>query len=88
MSKDINKKTKSGVLWDLSGSFVRQVAGFVISIILARILEPEDFGVIGMSLVFVSISEVFVDVGFTSGLIQQKNTKDITYSSIFHVNLR
>lgn len=86
MSKDINKKTKSGVLWDLSGSFVRQVAGFVISIILARILEPEDFGVIGMSLVFVSISEVFVDVGFTSGLIQQKNTKDITYSSIFHVN--
>lgn len=87
MSKDINKKTKSGLLWDLSGSLVRQGAAFVISVILARILEPKDFGIIGMSLVFVSIAEVFVDVGFTSGLVQQRNTKDITYSSIFYVNL-
>lgn len=87
MSKNLNKKTKSGLIWDLSGSFVRQGAAFVISIILARLLEPKDFGIIGMSLVFVSISDVFVDVGFTSGLIQQRNTKDITYSSIFYVNL-
>lgn len=85
-STDINKKTKSGLIWDLSGSLVRQGAGFVISIILARILEPKDFGIIGMSMVFVSISDVFVDVGFTSGLVQQRNTKDITYSSIFYVN--
>lgn len=87
MGKDINKKTKSAFVWDLTGSLIRQSAGFIISIILARILDPKDFGIIGMSLVFVSISEVFVDVGFTSGLIQQRNTKDITYSSIFYVNL-
>ena len=87
MSKNLNSKTKTGVIWDLSGAFVRQFAFLFISIILARLLAPEEFGIIGMSMVFVSIAEVFTDVGFTSGLIQQKDTKDIAFSSVFYVNL-
>lgn len=86
MSKEVNKKTKSGLIWDLSGSFFRQFVAFFISITLARLLGPKDFGIIGMSLVFVSISEVFVDVGFTTGLVQQRDTKNITYSSVFYIN--
>lgn len=71
----------------MSGSFIRQFIVFIISTILARLLGPEKFGIIGMSMVFIHISNSFSDTGFTSGLIQQKDTKDITYSSIFYVNL-
>jgi len=87
LNKNLIQKTKNSVIWDLSGSFLRQFALLFISILLARLLEPEEFGILGMSMVFISISEVFTDVGFTSGLIQQKDTKDIAYSSVFYINL-
>lgn len=87
MKNNLTQKTKTGIIWDLSGAFVRQFAFLFISIILARLLEPEEFGILGMAMVFISLSEVFTDVGFTSGLIQQKNTRDVTYSSVFYVNL-
>lgn len=87
MNKNLNSRTKTGIIWDLSGAFVRQFVFLFITIILARLIDPEEFGVIAMSMVFISIAEVFTDVGFTSGLIQQKNTKEITFSSVFYVNL-
>lgn len=87
MSKNLNSKSKTAVIWDLSGAFVRQFASLFITILLARLLGPLEFGIIGLALVFIHISEVFLDAGFTSGIIQQKNTKDITLSSIFYVNL-
>jgi O-antigen/teichoic acid export membrane protein len=87
LNKNLNQKTKDSVIWDLSGAFIRQFALLFISILLARLLEPEEFGILGMSMVFISISQVFTDVGFTSGLIQQKDTKDIAYSSVFYINL-
>jgi O-antigen/teichoic acid export membrane protein len=87
MSKNLNSKSKTAVIWDLSGAFVRQFAGLFITILLARLLGPLEFGIIAFALVFIHISEVFLDAGFTSGLVQQKNTKDIAFSSIFYVNL-
>lgn len=87
MSKKIVNQTKKSLIWDLTGSVLRQFAGIFISIILARLLSPAEFGIIGMAMVFIGITEVFIDVGFTSGLIQQQDTKDIAYSSIFYVNL-
>jgi O-antigen/teichoic acid export membrane protein len=87
LNKNLNSRTKTGIIWDLSGAFVRQFVFLFITIILARLIDPEEFGVIAMSMVFISIAEVFTDVGFTSGLIQQKNTKEITFSSVFYVNL-
>jgi O-antigen/teichoic acid export membrane protein len=87
LNKNLNQKTKDSIIWDLSGAFVRQFALLFISILLARLLEPEEFGILGMSMIFISISEVFTDVGLTSGLVQQKDTKDIAYSSVFYINL-
>uniref|UniRef100_UPI004048FEE4 lipopolysaccharide biosynthesis protein n=2 Tax=Flavobacterium sp. TaxID=239 RepID=UPI004048FEE4 len=81
-----NQTIKKSFIWDLAGSFIRQFAGVFVSIILARLLSPEEFGIVGMAIVFVSITEVFIDVGFTSGLIQKKNVSDIVYSSIFYLN--
>jgi len=87
MSDNLNSKSKIAVIWDMSGAFARQFAVFFISIILARLLEPEQFGIIAMSMVFIQLSNSLADTGFTVGLVQQKDTKDITYSSIFYVNL-
>ena len=83
----MHKKSKVGLIWDLGGSFTRQFVTFFISIVLARLLSPAEFGTIAMAMVFVSITQVFIDVGFTQGLIQKQDTKDITYSSIFYINL-
>lgn len=67
--------------------FGSQGMGFFISILLARLLLPEDFGLIGMALVLIQISQVFVDFGFASALIQNQNNTPLTYSSIFYLNV-
>ena len=88
MPKDnLGNKSRKGFVWDLSGTFLRQLSTLVISIVLARLLTPEQFGIIGMALVFIAISQVFIDVGFTDGLIQSKEVSDVMYSSIFFINL-
>ena len=60
---------------------------FVLSIFLARLLTPAEFGLIGMALVFVNLSQIFVDIGFGAALIQRKEADDLTYSSVFYYNL-
>jgi O-antigen/teichoic acid export membrane protein len=83
----LKNKSIKALAWDFLGTFSTQGVTFIISIFLARILSPEDFGIIGMSLVFIGISEIFTDVGFTSALIQAKENKSISYSSVFWLNL-
>lgn len=82
-----NNTIKKGLTWDLIGSFFRQFVSFFITIILARLLSPKEFGVVGMAIVFISITQVFIDIGFTSGIIQRRDVKGIVYSSVFYVNL-
>ena len=82
----LKKRSATAFAWDIGGTIVRQGSGFVISIFLARLLSPEEFGLIGMALVFISISQVFIDVGFSSALIQNKDNTNLTYSSVFYLN--
>lgn len=83
----LKKKTAKAFAWDIAGTFLRQGSGFIISIFLARLLSPEEFGLVGMAMVFISISQVFIDVGFASALIQNKENTNLTYSSVFYLNL-
>ena len=69
------------------GTFFKQVSTLVVSVILARLLTPEEFGLVAMALVFVSLSQVFVDVGFTQGLIQSEENSQLAYSSVFYVTI-
>lgn len=87
MSKEINSKSKKAFFWDLSGAFARQFVSFFISIILARLLGPEEYGLIAIAMIVVNISGVFTDAGFSSALIQKKNVEDVAYSSVFYLNL-
>lgn len=73
--------------WDLGGTLAKSLSGFVISIFLARLLTPEEFGLVGMAMVFITVSQVFIDVGFASALIQNQRTTNLSYSSVFWLNI-
>jgi len=60
---------------------------FIISIILARLLMPREFGLMGMIVVFIAISEAFVNSGFSSALIRKKNASQSDYSTVFYFSL-
>lgn len=83
---NLRDKSRKGLVWDLTGALLKQLSSLVISIVLARLLSPEYFGIIGIALVFIAVSQVFIDVGFTDGLIQRKDVSDTVYSSVFYIN--
>ena len=87
MSSDLKKKTVRGVLWSLTGQFSVQGIQFLVSVVLARLLSPDDYGLIGMLAIFLAISQVFIDGGFSSALIQRKDCDDTTYSTVFYINV-
>jgi len=66
---------------------MRQGVQFAVLILMARLLDPEDFGLIGMLTLFVAVATIFVDGGFGSALIQKQNTSIIEQSTVFYFNL-
>ena len=80
-------KAKSAVIWSGFDIFLRQGMGFVITIILARLLVPEDFGTLALLALFLGIASLFVDVGFTSALIQRQDATHVDESTVFWFNI-
>lgn len=74
-------------IWDFSGKMAMHGMGFVVSIFLARLLEPSDFGLIAMVMVVIAIAGIFSDVGLGSALIQRRRVLPIHYSSVFFFNI-
>lgn len=87
MSDSLKSKTIHGAAWSGFERVANQMVGFVISIVLARLLVPSDYGVVGMLSVFLSISQLFIDAGFTSAIIQKKDRTDADFSTVFWCNL-
>lgn len=87
MAESIRKQLTHGVMWNFIEKILMEGTHFVIGIILARILLPSDFGLIGMLAVFVAVSNVFIDGGFAKALIQKKECTDIDYSTAFVSNI-
>lgn len=83
----IKEQTIHGVAWNSIGKFSNIAIQFVIGIILARLLTPEDYGVIGVLSIFMALATTFVDSGFTSALIQKKNLNDKDCSTAFYFNI-
>lgn len=83
----LRNKAISGIFW----SFLQKVGSrgviFIVMIFLARLLNPKDFGLIGMLMIFIEVSQAIVDGGFNLALIQKKDTNDEDYSSVFYINL-
>lgn len=87
MAESLKVKSAKGFAWNFGGTLLQQGVSFIISIFLARLLSPAEFGLVGMAMVFITIFQVFVDVGFTSALIQRQDNTNLTYSSVFYLNL-
>ena len=83
----LKQKTVTGLFWTFSETLGNQFSGFIVGIILARILSPTDFGLVGMIMVFVVISQAFVDSGLGSALIQKQDASDEDYSTVFIFNI-
>lgn len=86
-SQNIKKKTIFGFIWRLIQNAGTQIISFVISIVLARILSPSDYGQIALITVFTGIAMVFVNTGFSSAVIQKKDLADTDTSTIFHTGM-
>ena len=84
---DIKSKAKSGMLWSFMIQGGTQVINFVVTIILSRLLMPEQFGLIGMISIFLAIGAALVDGGFVTSLIRTEDADDLDYSSVFFMNL-
>lgn len=84
---DLKGKAASGLAWTSFEKVTQQVIQFVIGIIIARILSPEEFGIVGMTAIFMAIANTVVDSGFGSALIQKKEKTEADYSTCFYFNL-
>lgn len=83
----IEDKALSAYLWDFGGKFIKQGVSLVITIILARILSPNDFGLLASIVVFTSLSNVFSDMGLSGSIIQRTRVLPIHLHSVFYFNL-
>jgi teichuronic acid exporter len=83
----IKEKTISGIVWNFIDNFSNLGLNFIIGIILARLLSPKEFGLIGMVTIFIAISMTFVNSGFTNALIRKKDCTETDYSTVFYFNL-
>lgn len=86
-SASIKQKTINGLKWSFIDSFANQGIQLIIGIILARLLEPEKFGLIGMLTIFISVSQVFIDSGFGQAIIRKQDCKQIDLNTVFFFNL-
>ncbi len=84
---DFRNKTITGIGWNVIAQVGRQGMTFIIGVILARLLSPEVYGLIGMVLLFSGFANVFLDFGFGSALVQKQNADQEHYSSVFWLNL-
>jgi O-antigen/teichoic acid export membrane protein len=83
----LGDKMFNGLAWSAIEKLAIQIIQFVIGIVLANLLTPDEYGIIGVLLVFIAISKVFIDSGFTQALIQKQNRSEKDISSVFYVNI-
>ena len=85
--QSLKQKTYNGFLWSFIERFLIQFIQFVLGIIIARILFPSDYGLIGMMTIFIVISRIFVDSGLVNALIQKKDRTEEDFSTVFYFNI-
>ncbi len=87
MSDSIKNKAVKGIGWSIVDNISGSGITFIVGIILARILSPAEFGVIGILTILIAVSNSIVDSGFSNALIRKKNANEIDYNTVFYVNV-
>lgn len=87
MAESLKNKTIKGVFWSSVERFSIQGIHFLVTLVLARILTPKDFGLIGMLTVFIALAQSLIDSGFSLALIRKQDRTDTDNSSVFYFNI-
>ena len=85
--KSIKNKTISGISWSAADVFLSQGVTFLVGIVLARLLTPSEYGLIGICTIFIVIFNGIIDSGFSAALIRKLNTSRDDYNTMFIVNM-
>lgn len=84
---NLKGKTQKALAWSFADKFGQQLLYFISGVILARILNAEDYGKTGVLAIFIALAGILIDSGFASALIRKKNATQADYSTIFYFNL-
>lgn len=87
MVESLKKQTISGVIWSSIERFSVQGVQFIIMIIMARLLSPKDYGLVGMLTIFIAIAQSLIDSGFSQALIRKQNRTETDNSTVFYFNI-
>ncbi|MEQ3162223.1 lipopolysaccharide biosynthesis protein [Parabacteroides goldsteinii] len=87
MSDSVKHQAVKGVMWSAVERFSVQGIQFVLTIIIARLVLPSEYGLIAMLSVFLAIAQTFVDSGFSNALIQKKDRTEVDFSTVFYFNI-
>ncbi len=83
----MDSKSKNAIIWTAIERFSVQGVQFVLGLVIARILSPDDYGLVAMLGIFTAVAQSFVDSGFGSALIQKRDRTDVDYTTVFFFNL-
>lgn len=86
MSKSLKQTATKGIFWSVAERFSVQGVQFIIMLAMARLLSPSDYGLVGMIMIFIAISQSLVDSGFSQALIRKQNRNEIDYCTVFYFN--
>ncbi|HRF93383.1 MAG TPA: oligosaccharide flippase family protein, partial [Bacteroides graminisolvens] len=86
MSLIFENKSVAGVVWSAIERFSVQGIQFILGIVIARLINPSDYGLIAMLGIFLAIAQTFTDSGFSQALIQKKNRNETDFSTVFFFN--
>lgn len=87
MSESLKSKTVKGVGWSFADNIANSGITFLVGLVLARLLTPEEYGIMAMVAIFIAISNSIVDSGFSNALIRKIDVEQVDYNTVFYFNL-
>lgn len=85
--QSLKDKTVKGTFWSAADAFLGQGVTFIVGLVLARLLSPEEYGLIGIVLIFTTVLSSVVDSGFSTALVRKKETTNDDYNTMFITNM-
>lgn len=87
MEESLAHKTMRGTFWSFAERFTAQGINLLVLVIIARLLSPKEFGLIGMLAIFLAVAQSLIDSGFTQALIRKQNRTDTDRNTVFYFNI-
>lgn len=84
---ELKSKGLKGSVWNLLSMSINQIRNFIVTLVLARLLTPTDFGLVSMAMVLNTILDTFADFGFSNAIIRKKNISETETSTVFWINI-